>query len=70
MLRGNIERFNLEYINIPQCLDNVAVLAFKLGLLHGSKVRDDLTVKPSHNLEEILARAMVFVKLDEEDAQH
>ena len=70
MLYSYIERFNLEYKNIPICLDNVAVLESKLGLLYGSKVKDDLTMKPSHNLEEILAKVTGFVKLEEEYVHH
>ena len=45
-LKSYIERFNAEFINIPRCPNNVAVLAFKLGLQHGTKVKECLTVKP------------------------
>ena len=65
-----MERFNPKYINTPRCVNNVVVLAFKFGLLHGSKVKDDLTMKPSHNLEEILTRVSGFIKLEEEDVHH
>ena len=67
-LQSYIERFNSEYINILWCLNNVVVSAFKLGLYHGSKVKEDLTVKSPHNLEEILPRTKGFVKLEEENA--
>ena len=69
-LRSCEERFNTKFINIPRCLDTMAVSAFKLRLQHGTKVKEDLTVKPLENLEEILSWARGFVKLEEENSQY
>ena len=69
-LKSYIEQFNVEFINFPRCPDNVAVLGFMLGLQHGTKVKEDLTVKPPQNLEEILSRAREFVKLEEENSYY
>ena len=54
-LQSYIEQFNTKFINIPKCPDNMVVLTFKLGLQYGTKVKEDLTVKPPQNLEEILS---------------
>ena len=70
LLRSYIERFNTEFINIPRCRDNVAILAIKLGLQQGTKVREDLTGKIQQNLEEILSQAKGFVKLEEENSHY
>ena len=51
ILRRYIERFNVKYINIPKYPDNVVVSTFKLGLLHGRKAKDDLTVRSLYNLK-------------------
>ena len=69
-LKSYIERFNVEFINIPRFPDNVAVLAFKLELQHGTKVKEDFIMKLPHNLEEILSRARGFMKLEEENSHY
>ena len=70
LLRSYIERFNTEFINIPRCRDNMAILDIKLGLQQGTKVREDLTGKIQQNLEEILSQAKGFVKLEEENSHY
>ena len=57
LLKSYIESFNAEFINITKCLNNMVISAFKLGLQHSTKVKEDLSVKPTHNLEEILSGA-------------
>ena len=54
-LKSYIEWFNVKFINISKYYDNVAVLAFMLGLQRGTKVKEDLTIMPPQNLEEILS---------------
>ena len=46
----------------------MVVLALKLGVQHGTKVKEDLTVNPPQNLEKILSRARGFVKLEEDNS--
>ena len=48
----------------------MVVLAIKLELQHELKMKEGLTVKLPHNLEEILSRARSFVELGEENTHH
>ena len=48
----------------------MAVSAFKLGLQHGTKVKEDLTIKSSKNLKKILSQARGFMKLEEENSHY
>lgn len=65
-LKKYVERLNLEYVNIPNCLESIAILAFKIGLLQGLELKKYLTTRPSFNLEEVMSTFKGFIKVEDE----
>ncbi|XP_038719812.1 uncharacterized protein LOC120012458 [Tripterygium wilfordii] len=52
-LRSFLTRFNKEKLEIPGCLDEIAINAFRMALLPGSKLYGKLTRYPCKSFQEV-----------------
>lgn len=68
-LRKYVERFNSKYVNIPNYLESIVVLTFRMGLLQGLEFKEDLITRPPFNLEKVMSTSRGYIKLKEEEAQ-
>ncbi|XP_038697992.1 uncharacterized protein LOC119995551 [Tripterygium wilfordii] len=68
-LRSFLTRFNKEKLEIPGCLDEIAINAFRMTLLPGSKLYGKLTRYPCKSFQEVQARASVQIKWEEDEGR-
>ncbi|XP_031283776.1 uncharacterized protein LOC116142492 [Pistacia vera] len=68
LLRKYVSIFNKEKIFIPSCNPEIAVNAFRKGLLSEGELYKDLTKLDWTTMEDTLARAVIQIKLEEDEA--
>ncbi|XP_013651159.2 uncharacterized protein LOC106355825 [Brassica napus] len=69
-LRDYINRFNQEKMAVPDCSIPTVISAFKRGLLPDGGLYKELTTYPCKTMEDVLSRASVQVKWEEDVASH
>lgn len=67
-LREYVSRFNKEKISIPSCNPKTAVNAFRKCLLLDGELYKDLTKLGCTTMEDALARAVIQIRLEEDEA--
>ncbi|KAK9750159.1 hypothetical protein RND81_02G177700 [Saponaria officinalis] len=65
-LRTYLNRFNKENVFIPRCDVGTSVEAFRQGLLGDSELYVDLTKYPCHTFEDVQAKALAHIRLEED----
>ncbi|XP_074298588.1 uncharacterized protein LOC141629497 [Silene latifolia] len=65
-LRSFLSRFNKEKVSIPRCDVGIVVEAFRHGLLPNSDPYIDLTQYPCHTFEDVQAKALAYIRLEED----
>ena len=69
-LRDYLTRFNREKVTITNCDIPTAIEAFGRGLERDSPLYDDLMKYPCRIMEDVQAKAMALVKLEEDKREH
>ena len=69
-LRDYLMRFNREKVIITNCDIPTAIEAFRRGLERDSPLYDELTKYPCRIMEDVQAKAMALVKLEEDKREH
>ena len=65
-LRAYLTRFNTEMISIPRCDATTAVEAFRQGLFGASELYDELTKYTCQTFDDVKAKALAHVRLEED----
>ncbi|CAH9075632.1 unnamed protein product [Cuscuta epithymum] len=65
-LRDYLHRFNKEKVSIPRCHMSTTFEAFRKGLLEDSELYQELTKYPSRSFEDVQAKALAFIRLEED----
>ncbi|OVA16491.1 hypothetical protein BVC80_8489g5 [Macleaya cordata] len=66
-LRDYVGRFNREKVTIPSCNIDIAITAFRKGLLSDSNFYKELTKYPCRTMEDVLAKAWALIKWEEDE---
>ena len=69
-LRDYLTRFNKEKVTIMNCDIPTAIEAFRRGLKRDSPLYDELTKYPCKMMEDVQAKAMAHVRLEEDDEEY
>nr|XP_017245120.1 PREDICTED: uncharacterized protein LOC108216789 [Daucus carota subsp. sativus] len=69
-LREYLTRFNREKVTITNCDIPTAIEAFRRGLERDSPLYDELTKYPCKTLDDVQAKAMAQVRLEEDKRDH
>ena len=69
-LRDYLTRFNKEKVTIMNCDIPTAIEAFRRGLKRDSPMYDELTKYPCKTMEDVQAKAMAHVRLEEDDEEY
>ncbi|XP_074298049.1 uncharacterized protein LOC141628855 [Silene latifolia] len=64
-IKAFLTRFNKENVSIPRCDIGTAVKAFRQGLPLDSDFYDELTMKPYLTFEDVKAKAIGYIRLEE-----
>ncbi|XP_074299149.1 uncharacterized protein LOC141630186 [Silene latifolia] len=65
-IRAFLTRFNKEKVSIPICDVGTAVEGFRQGLPVDSDFYDELTMKPCLTFEDVQAKALGYIRLEED----
>ncbi|CAH9056361.1 unnamed protein product [Cuscuta europaea] len=65
-LRDYLHRFNKEKVSIPRCDIPTAVEAFRRGLSDDSELYRELTKYPCRTFEDVEAKTLAFIRLEED----
>ncbi|CAH9080900.1 unnamed protein product [Cuscuta epithymum] len=65
-LRDYLQSFNEEKMSIPRCCVPTTIEAFRQGLLEDSELYRELTKYPSRSFEDVQAKALAFIRLEED----
>ncbi|CAH9082513.1 unnamed protein product [Cuscuta epithymum] len=65
-LRDYLHRFNKDKVSIPRCYVPTTIEAFRQGLLEDSELYRELTKYPSWSFEDVQAKALAFIRLEED----
>ena len=65
-LRDYLSRFNKEKVTITNCDIPTEIEAFRRGLVRGSSLYDELTKYPCKTMDDVQAKAMAQVRLEED----
>ncbi|XP_050160600.1 uncharacterized protein LOC126634149 [Malus sylvestris] len=66
-LKSYMTRFTEEMSTLEECDSHTAVLAFREGVLPGTKMRRSLIETPPLDMREVMARADGIIRLEEEE---
>lgn len=70
LLWDYIGRFNREMVSIPFYNQEIAVDAFRKGLITDSKLYKELTKFNFNTMEDVLARAWIEIRWEEDEQNH
>ncbi|XP_074278721.1 uncharacterized protein LOC141602316 [Silene latifolia] len=65
-LRAFLNRFNKEKVSIPRCDIGTVVEAFRQGVLPHSDLYGELTKYPCHTFEDVQAKMLAYIRLEED----
>ena len=66
-LREYLNRYNKEKVSIPHCDVPTSIQAFRQGLVRGSELYRELTKYPCLSFEDVQAKAMAQIRLEEDE---